>query len=271
VIKDSKVDMQNLSLNTMGGSVVANGSYATPVGAPARLDAGFALNNIAFADAYRDLDMVQQLAPIFAGLTGNFSGGIKVNTLLDDELSPVLPSLNASGSLSTKDLSLGDVKFINLVADIVKKPSLKDTRVKDLAIDFTIKDGRVNTKPFALKMGDYVMNLSGSTGLDQTIDYRGTITLPASAGAVSKLGTVDMTIGGTFTSPKVGIDLESLAKQAAQQAAKSALSNIGEKLGISGGANKTESADSTATTPATNAEKAANAIGKALDLFKKKK
>ena len=271
VIKDSKVDMQNLSLNTMGGSVVANGSYATPVGAPARLDAGFALNNIAFADAYRDLDMVQQLAPIFAGLTGNFSGGIKVNTLLDDELSPVLPSLNASGSLSTKDLSLGDVKFINMVADIVKKPSLKDTRVKDLAIDFTVKDGRVNTKPFALKMGDYVMNLSGSTGLDQSIDYRGTITLPASAGAVSKLGTVDMTIGGTFTSPKVGIDLESLAKQAAQQAAKSALSSLGEKLGVSGGANKTESADSTATAPATNAEKAANAIGKALDLFKKKK
>ena len=271
VIKDSKVDMQNLSLNTMGGSVVANGSYATPVGAQPRLDAGFALNNIAFADAYRDLDMVQQLAPIFAGLTGNFSGNMKVNTLLDDDMSPVLQSLNASGSLSTKDLSLGDVKFINMVAEIVKKPALKDTRVKDLAIDFTIKDGRVNTKPFALKMGDYVMNLSGSTGLDQSIDYRGTITLPASAGAVAKLGTVDMTIGGTFTSPKVGIDLESLAKQAAQQAAKSALSSLGEKLGVSGGSNNGEAADSTAAAPATNAEKAANAIGKALDLFKKKK
>ncbi len=271
VIKDSKVDMQNLSLNTMGGSVVANGSYATPVGAQPRLDAGFALNNIAFADAYRDLDMVQQLAPIFAGLTGNFSGNMKVNTLLDDEMSPVLQSLNASGSLSTKDLSLGDVKFINMVAEIVKKPALKDTRVKDLAVDFTIKDGRVNTKPFALKMGDYVMNLSGSTGLDQSIDYRGTITLPASAGAVAKLGTVDMAIGGTFTSPKVGIDLESLAKQAAQQAAKSALSSLGEKLGVSGGSNNGEAADSTAAAPATNAEKAANAIGKALDLFKKKK
>ena len=158
-----------------------------------------------------------------------------------------------------------------MVADIVKKPSLKDTSVKDLAVEFTIKDGRVSTKPFAVKMGDYVMNLSGTTGLDQTIDYRGTITLPASAGAVSKLGTVDMTIGGTFTSPKVGIDLESLAKQAAQQAAKSALSSIGEKLGISGGTSNAESADSTATAPATNSEKAANAIGKALDLLKKKK
>ena len=271
VIKDSKVDMQNLSLNTMGGSVVANGSYATPAGEQARLDAGFALNNIAFADAYRDLDMVQQLAPIFAGLTGNFSGNMKVNTLLDDELSPVLKSLNASGSLATKDLSLGSIGVINMVADIVKKPALKDTRVKDLNVEFAVKDGRVTTKPFAIKMGDYVMNLSGTTGLDQSIDYRGTITLPASAGAVSKLGTVDMTIGGTFTSPKVGIDLESLAKQAAQQAAKSALSSLGEKLGISGGTENAESADSTATAPATNAEKAASAIGKALDLFKKKK
>ncbi len=271
VIKDSRVDMQNISLNTMGGSVVANGSYDTPVGAQPRLDAGFALNNIAFADAYRDLDMVQKLAPIFSGLTGNFSGSMKVNTLLDDEMSPVLNSLNGSGSLRTKDLSLGDVKFINMVADIVKKPSMKDTRVKDLALDFTVKDGRVTTKPFALKMGDYTMNLSGTTGLDQTIDYRGTITLPASAGAVAKLGTVDMTIGGTFSSPKVGIDLESLAKQAAQQAAKSALSNLGEKLGVSSGSDAADAADSTATAPATNAEKAANAIGKALDLFKKKK
>ena len=272
VIKNSKVDMQNISLNTMGGSVVANGYYDTPVGAQPRLDAGFALNNISFAEAYRDLDMVQQLAPIFSGLTGNFSGSVKVNTLLDDSMSPVVQTLNGSGSLSTKDLSLGDVKVINMVADIVKKPSLKDTRVKDLAVEFTIKDGRVDTKPFDIKMGDYTMKLSGSTGLDQSIDYRGTITLPASAGAVAKLGTVDMTIGGTFTSPKVGIDLESLAKQAAQQAAKSALSSLGEKLGVSSQTTQnTDAADSTvAATPATKAEKAANAIGKAIDLFKKK-
>lgn len=272
VIKNSKVDMQNISLNTMGGSVVANGYYDTPVGAQPRLDAGFALNNISFAEAYRDLDMVQQLAPIFSGLTGNFSGSVKVNTLLDDSMSPVVQTLNGSGSLSTKDLSLGDVTVINMVADIVKKPSLKDTRVKDLAVEFTIKDGRVDTKPFDIKMGDYTMKLSGSTGLDQSIDYRGTITLPTSAGAVAKLGTVDMTIGGTFTSPKVGIDLESLAKQAAQQAAKSALSSLGEKLGVSSQTTQnTEAADSTATaTPATKVEKAANAIGKAIDLFKKK-
>ena len=120
----------------------------------------------------------------------------------------------------------------------------------------------MNTKPFDIKMGDYTMNLSGSTGLDQTIDYRGKITLPASAGAVSKLGTVDMTIGGTFSSPKVGIDMESLAKQAAKQA----LTGLGQKL--VGSNTNGDAADSTATNKQT---KAAETVGKVLDLFKKKK
>lgn len=266
VIKDSKVDMQNLSLNTMGGAVVVNGSYATPAAEQARLNAGFKLSNIGFAQAYTELDMVQQFVPIFSNLKGNFSGSVNVNTLLDDNMSPVMKSLNGNGSLSTKDLSLSDVKFINQVADIVKKPSLKETKVKDLNIDFTIAEGRVTTKPFDIKMGDYTMNLSGSTGLDQTIDYRGKITLPASAGAVSKLGTVDMTIGGTFTSPKVGIDMESLAKQAAKQA----LTGLGQKL--AGSKNSGEAADSTATNTATDKQtKAAQTVGKVLDLFKKKK
>ena len=264
IVKDSKVDMQNLSLNAMGGGVVVNGSYATPVGEQARLNAGFALNNIGFAQAYKELDMVQKLAPIFSNLKGNFSGNVKVNTLLDDSMSPIFNSLNGSGSLSTKDLSLSDVAFINQVATIVNKPALKDMKAKDLNIDFTITDGRVNTKPFNIKLGDYVMNLSGSTGLDQTIDYRGKITIPESAGVASKIATVDMTIGGTFTSPKVGIDMESLAKQAAKQA----LTEVGKKLlGTSNNASE-EAADSTATDKQT---KAVQTVGKVLDLLKKKK
>ena len=255
IVKGGKVDMQNLSLVTMGGNVVVNGAYAAPVGEQPRMDAGFALTDIDFARAYHDLDMVRQLAPIFSGLKGNFSGSLKVNTLLDDKMSPEISTMQGSGYLSTKDLSLSDVKFIDQVADIVNKPSLKETKVRDLSIDFTIADGRVTTRPFDLKMGDYTMNLSGSTGLDQTIDYKGKITLPASVGDAVKVGTVDMTIGGTFTSPKVGIDMKSLAKNIAEQALK----GWGDKVNKSSG-------DSSKVS-----EKKGNIIDKALDLFKKKK
>ncbi|MBQ2367128.1 MAG: AsmA family protein [Bacteroidaceae bacterium] len=260
IVKNSKVDMQNLSLNTMGGSVVVNGAYATPEKSAPSLNAGFSLKEIGFAQAYRDLDMVQQMAPIFEGLKGNFSGSIKVNTQLDETMSPVMNTLSGSGSLSTKDLSLSGVKAIDMVADIVKKPSLKETKVKDLNIDFTIADGRINTKPFDLTLGDYKMNLSGSTGLDKSIDYKGKITIPASAGKVAQLGTVDMNIGGTFTSPKVSIDMESLAKKAATNAVE----NIANKL--LGKDSKETTTDSTATQTDTKGK----LLNKALDLLKKK-
>lgn len=250
LVRNGTVDMRNLSFNTMGGSVTMNGAYAAPQKKQPELNAAFDMRNISFAQAYQDLGLVQQLAPIFAGLKGNFSGNLQIDTPLDATMSPVMSAVQGKGALSTKNLSLSGVKFIDQVADIVKKPSLKEIKVKDLNIDFEIKDGRVTTKPFDLKLGDYNMNLSGSTGLDQTIDYTGKITMPA-GGIASKLGTVDMTIGGTFTSPKVGIDMASLARNAAEQALK----GLGDKLG-------SDSKDS---------EEKKSVINKALDLFKKKK
>ena len=249
-VKNGTVDMRNLSFNTMGGSITANGAYSAPKGVQPHLNAGFDMKGIGFAQAYEELGLVQQLAPIFSGLKGNFSGNLKINTPLDEKMSPVMQQVQGSGSLSTKDLSLSDVKFINQVADIVKKPSMKDIQVKDLNLDFEIADGRVTTQPFDLKLGDYTINLSGSTGLDQTIDYTGKITLP-SGGIGSKLGTVDMTIGGTFTSPKVGIDMASLAKNAAEQALKGLVKGNDEN------GEETKEKESV--------------IDKALNLFKKKK
>ena len=248
LVRNGTVDMRNLSFNTMGGSVTMNGAYAAPQKKQPELNAAFDMRNISFAQAYQDLGLVQQLAPIFAGLKGNFSGNLQIDTPLDATMSPVMSAVQGKGALSTKDLSLSGVKFIDQVADIVKKPSLKEIKVKDLNIDFEIKDGRVTTKPFDLKLGDYGMNLSGSTGLDQTIDYTGKITMPA-GGIASKLGTVDMTIGGTFTSPKV--DMASLARNAAEQALK----GLGEKLG----------------SDSKGSEEKKSVINKALDLFKKKK
>lgn len=262
IVKDSKVDMKNLSLNTMGGNVVINGYYSTADIKKPEMNAGFKLNGLSFAQTYKELDMVQQLAPIFENLKGNFSGSIKVQTELDAAMSPVLDTMQGDGSLSTKDLSLSGVKVIDQIADAVKKPDLKEMKVKDMTLDFTIQDGRVATKPFDIKLGDYVMNLSGSTGLDQTIDYSGKIKLPASAGDLAKLTTFDLKIGGSFTSPKVSIDTKSMANQAVEAVADKAISELGKKLGL----------DSAATGNKEDLKEAVKekATEKALDFLKKK-
>ena len=232
-VENGKVNMKNLSLETMGGKIVVNGFYKAPVRTEPEFNASLNLSDIVFAQAYKELDMVQKLAPVFSGLTGTFSGTININTRLDESMSPIINTMTGGGMLSTKNISLDGVTVIQNVADILQKPSLKNTRVKDLKIEFSIKDGRVSTKPFDIKLDDYKITLSGTTGLDQTIDYRGEIAIPESFGKVSQIGTVDMLICGTFTSPKVKIDLESLAKNAAKSAAKEAAKNaVGKLLGV---------------------------------------
>jgi AsmA family. len=233
LVKDGTIDMKNLSMNTMGGSVVMNGAYSTAksVKSP-ELNGSFKMSGLSFAQTYKELDMVQKMAPVFESIKGNFSGNMDVNTMLDSQMSPVLTSMQGNGSLSTKDISLSGVKVIDQIATLMKKESLKNMKVKDMKIDFTIKDGRVSTKPFDIKFGETSLNLSGSTGLDQTINYSGKVKLPASTGSIANLSTLDLKIGGTFTSPKVSLDTKSMASQATQAVKAKALNELGKKLGV---------------------------------------
>lgn len=229
LVKDGKVDMKNLSMNVLGGSVVMNGTYST---AESRtnpdLNASFAMNNLSFSQTFKELDMIQQMAPVFENLKGNFSGKLTIDAELDSVMSPVLPTLEGSGSLSTKDLNLSGVEILDKIADATQYTGLKDISVKDMNVAFTIKEGRLITDPFDLKMGTTNLNLSGSTGLDQTIDYTGKLKLPESAGSLASLTTIDLKIGGTFTSPNISVDTQSMTKQVANKAIEA----VGEKLGI---------------------------------------
>lgn len=261
-VKGGKIDMKNLFMNTMGGSVTMNGYYSTANIKKPEMNAGFKMTDILFSQAYKELDMVQQLAPIFENIKGTFSGNLNVQTDLDKTMSPVLKTMQGSGELSTHNISLSGVKAIDLIAETVKNPGLKNMKVKDLNIDFTIKDGRVSTKPFDIKLGDYTMNLSGTTGLDQTVDYSGKVKLPASMSSYANLTTVDIKIGGTFASPKVSLDTKSMANRAIEAAGDEALGKLGKKLGL----------DSTVVANKDSLKKKVTekAVDKALDFLKKK-
>ena len=231
IVKDGIADMSNLSMHTMGGTAVMNGSYSTAKSeSEPELKASFALNNLSFAQTFKELDIVRQMAPIFENLNGNFSGKIAVNTELGNTMSPKLETLTANGNLSTRDLNLSNVAIIDHIADVTGRKELKSLSAKDLNVEFTISDGRIRTKPFDIKMGNMNLNLSGTTGLDQTIDYTGKLKFPAASNTM--LSTIDLKIGGKFSSPKISIDTQSMVNQAASVVADKAIEAVGKQLGI---------------------------------------
>lgn len=227
------VTMNNLSMNAFDGSMKASGSYSTAEdeSRPAlKLSAN--ISNASFATSFNQLDVIQRMVPIFEKTGGTYSMSLDMNTRLDNSMTPEYNTLQGSGSISSNNIKLQNIAVFEQLATALNNDTFRTIEAKDVKISFTIKDGRVLTQPFDMKVGTINMNLSGSTGLDQTIDYTATVKLPDSK-VSSVVSTVDVGIGGTFSSPKVTVDVKKAAKEAITNA-------IQQKLGLTTTSSSTE-------------------------------
>ncbi len=225
-VADGTLSLDKLKMQLFGGSATASGSYSTaanPRQPQLKLSAAF--TDASFQQTFEELEMVRQLVPIFAKTGGDYSLAMDLQTALDAQMSPDLKSLNASGEIKSANIHVQNIEAFDALAKALNNDALRKIEAKDVAIRFTIRDGRIATQPFDLKMGGVNINLAGSTGLDQTIDYTAKVALPAATtGGV--LQNVGVKIGGTFSSPKITLGV----KEAAQEAVKNVVDQQIQKL-----------------------------------------
>lgn len=228
------VSMNRLAMNAFGGRMSASGSYSTAADAqrPAlKLKAEIA--DASFSTTFDQLDVVRRMVPLFEKTGGDYSMSLDLATRLTQTMDPDYATLQADGAIRSKNIRVQNIAVFDQLAAALKNDALRRIEAKDVDIRFTIRDGRIATQPFDLSVGGISLNLSGSTGLDQTIDYTARVTLPeGSAGGI--LTAVD--VGGSFSSPKITLDVKNAVKDAVSNA-------IGEKLGLSVGSSEGKSAD----------------------------
>ncbi|MDR2948865.1 MAG: AsmA family protein [Prevotella sp.] len=228
-VKNGILTLNNVGANALGGSCKVSGTYNTSDPQNPKVDFDLALSKVSFAETFKSVESVQKFAPIFEKLAGTYSMNLKFNTSLGESIMQTLAALTGSGAIQTNDLKIEGVEALTALSSALKTDALKSFSTKDLNLPFSIDNGKLNTKPFNVNFGDGgVMKLEGSTGLDQSIDYKGTVTLPKSM-ANNYVNAVPITIGGTFTSPKIGVDTKSLVSGAASSVVNELLG--GEKRG----------------------------------------
>ena len=224
-LRGGELSLDNLGLGLFGGQATASGKYSTKEPAAPTFAMDLALKQASFQETFRQLEMVQKLVPLFEKTGGNYSLKMDLQTKIDEQMSPVLTSVNANGQISSASIRLQNIEALDALATALKTDKLKVIEAENVLIDFAIRDGRISTEPFDLKMGKTTMTLSGSTGLDQTIDYTAKVTLPEGA-AGGVLSTVNVGIGGTFSKPQIKLGV----KEAAQEAVKNVLDEQVKKL-----------------------------------------
>lgn len=224
-IRGGELSLNKLALGLFGGQATASGCYSTKHPAEPTFTMDLGLKQASFQETFRQLEMVQKLVPLFEKTGGNYSLQMDLKTKIDEQMSPVLNSVDAHGQISSASIRLQNIKALDALAKALNSDKLKVIEAENVLIDFAIQQGRITTEPFDLKMGKTKMTLSGSTGLDQTIDYQAKVTLPEGA-AGGVLSTVGVGIGGTFSKPEIKLGL----KEAAQEAVKNVLDEQVQKL-----------------------------------------
>lgn len=207
-VKNGALTLDKLAMDLFNGKASAYAQYSTAdVKSPkVALDASF--SEASFKTTFQQLELMQQIAPVFENIDGTYTMKIAAAMSLDGEMNPVLKSVNGSGQIKSGNLKLGSIKALDALSKALGDNKLADLQnTEPTLISFTIKDGNLITKPFDIKIGGVKLTLSGTTGLDQSIDYAATIALPENLTAYAK-------IGGTFSSPKITLDTKKTVEQA---------------------------------------------------------
>jgi hypothetical protein len=225
-IKDKTVYFKDMALNMLDGTVKMNGSYATINPKKPKIDIDFGIEKMDIQQAFGAFNTVKLLAPIAKFAKGIFSTNLKFNSDLDEHMMPVYSSINAEGLTNIIQAIVDGFEPINKLAASLGSNEFKKLELNNVLTKFKIKDGRLNVAPFDIKTKGIVMNVQGSNGIDQTMDYQLGLNVPRAmlgskaneaantliASLNSKVGTnvsmsdnikVNAVLGGTFLKPSI--------------------------------------------------------------------
>ena len=222
LVKDGRVILDN-EFQLLKGKFTIAGAYNTDDIEEPAFDFSLGIANLSIPEAFRSFETVKKLAPVAEKMTGNFSTDFKLSGVLDAAMNPQYDRLSGSGLLEIAQASLEDMKSLQALT-LVSKLGDSDgiVAIKDVLMSAELKDGRVFLDPFDIKIGSYETNVSGSNGIDGSLDYLLKMDVPANAvtstitSSISQLvgqsvpGGSDMILrlkmGGTYDKPVPTLD-----------------------------------------------------------------
>ncbi|MDQ3224279.1 MAG: hypothetical protein M3Q75_12540, partial [Gemmatimonadota bacterium] len=247
-IKDQRVTLEDFRMNTLGGQIAVSGSYETTDLTKPTFDVGLKLIKVNIPSAFEAFTTVQMLAPVAKYATGQVTTDVNLNGALGKDMMPLFNALTGKGTFQTSNVALQNFPAMEKIVDVTKLGILNNPTMQALNAAFQIKEGRLVLQPFDVKLGGMTMNVAGSNGIDQSMEYTLGLQVPRSllggganqaiSSIVSKAGGagIDLSsapviplaiqLGGTVTNPVVKADVGSLTSsvaQGAQQAVKQAV------------------------------------------------
>ena len=219
--RGGKLIFGGFQFDCLDGQFELDGNYNTSVPKKPSYDMKFSVTNLSIREAYKNFKTVKKMAPMAKNMSGRFSANFALDGDIGAGMIPIYETMNGKGVIKTQDVGLKDSKLIEAITKITKLSNSKDAKIKDQTIQAEVINGRVYYEPINLSLGSIKAVISGSNGVDGSLDFVSDVTVPTGNvgqsinSALSSFGLGDkiapstvnipIKIGGTFDKPKCSI------------------------------------------------------------------
>ena len=225
IVKDQKVTLDNVKTAIFGGQIGVNGTVSTKEKTP-KFDMKMNLNQVDIYQTFTQLDMLKKIAPIAGIINGKLNSTMTLSgNLKDTEMTPNLNTLTGDilGQLLSTTVNPTSSTLLNSLDNKLNFIDLKKVNLNDLKTAVSFQNGKVTIKPFDIKYQDITVNVGGTHGFDQSMNYNLKFDVPAkylgndanallsklSPSDISKLSVpVNANVTGSFSAPKVATDVK---------------------------------------------------------------
>jgi AsmA-like C-terminal region len=238
LISDQSIQFSHVAAKGMDGDINIDGTYSTLEN---RDYPEFALTydvkGLDIQKAFFAFNTARKIMPIAKFIKGNVNAHMSMNGRLNDDMTADLQSIQGEGNVQMLAGSMKDFSPLDKVSQSFEINELKDIPLNDTKADFSFKNGRVVVTPFVVHSKDIEMDINGTHGFDQSLDYaiimkvprsqlgnKGTVfvknvvTQAADKGIPVELRdnvSMNVKMVGTINSPDVKTDMDSAVDNAA--------------------------------------------------------
>lgn len=137
------------------------------------------IQSIDIQKAFKNIELVQKYLPIAGNLAGSVSPQFAFEGVFDQAFNLQLPTVQAEGRMLTSEINGTGSPIIKQIMQVAKWKGAQDFRLQPADLNFKVSDGRLIFKPFDLQTNLGKLAVSGSNGLDKSLDYSIKTTLEA--------------------------------------------------------------------------------------------
>lgn len=225
LIKDEAVTLNNLKMGVFGGNIGLTGTVSTKGKTPT-FNMNLGLDKVNIAESFSQLDMLKSIAPIAGVVNGKLNSTIKLSGDLQNDMTPNLKTISGDlfGQLLSTTINEKKSAMLTALSSNMKFIDMSKVNLNDVKAALSFKDGKVNVKPFDIKYQDITVNVGGTHGFDQTMNYNLKFDVPVKylgkdvTNLIAKLTPADQKqitsipvsglMTGNFSQPKFNTDLK---------------------------------------------------------------